>query len=171
VQGSQLVIKDSSITGFKVKVNGALLVGGAVAVVKSKCDFDNVDVSAEFNINEFGSSGIIGGFAAQTQDQGTGTTFTDCDVTVEMNIGSCSNNIGGFVGSIGSVSQFYNCTVAGSIDIKNGAFGYRCNKVIFCFFRDLSCIVCRVIVYEEVNTDYCVMNIIGNISYSSILER
>ena len=41
----------------------------------------------------------------------------------------------------------------------------------YLIFRDLSCIVCRVIVYEEVNTDYCVMNIIGNISYSSILER
>ncbi len=121
VQGSQLIAKDCSIDGFEVDVNEALLVGGAVAVVKSKCDFENVDVkNAVFNIDNFGSSGVIGGFVGQTQDKGTGTTFTDCDVEVEMTLGSAESLIGGFVGSIGSVSQFYNCTTKGSITVKTG---------------------------------------------------
>ena len=120
VQGSQLVIKDSSITGFEVDVNKATLVAGAVAVVKSKCDFENVDVKdAVFNVGSFNNSGVIGGFAAQTQDQGTGTTFTGCDVSVKMILDNCKNKVGGFVGSIGSVSQFYNCTVTGSIKTTN----------------------------------------------------
>lgn len=116
-QGSQLIAKDCSITDFEVDVNKATLIGGAVAVVKSKCDFENVDViDAVFSVDSFNKSGIIGGFVAQTQDKGTDTTFSGCDVTnMQMTLGYSPNNLGGFVGSIGSVCQFYNCTVTGSI--------------------------------------------------------
>ena len=41
MQGSQLIIKDSSITGFKVTAPSANIVGGAVGIVKSKCDMEN----------------------------------------------------------------------------------------------------------------------------------
>lgn len=116
-QGSQLIAKDCSITDFEVDVNKATLIGGAVAVVKSKCDFENVDViDAVFSVDSFNKSGIIGGFVAQTQDKGTDTTFSGCDVTnMQMTLGYSPNNLGGFAGSIGSVCQFYNCTVTGSI--------------------------------------------------------
>lgn len=116
VQGSQLIAEDCSITGFEVDVNGATLVSGVSAVTKSKCDFINVDVTdAVFTIDKV-TDGCVGGFTAQTQDNGTGTTFTDCDVTnIQMNIGNTKNNIGGFVSSIGAASQFYNCTATGSI--------------------------------------------------------
>ena len=117
VQGSQLIAEDCSIEGFEVDVNSANIVGGAVGIVKSKCDFENVDVNAVFKVDNVNS--IIGGFAGQTQDKGTGTTFTDCDVNVQMTIGNSVSDVGGFIAQIGSVSQFYNCTTTGSINVTS----------------------------------------------------
>ena len=123
VQGSQLIAKDCSITGFEVDVNSATILGGAVCVVKSKCDFENVDVAdAEFNVGNI--EAIIGGFAGQTQDNGTGTTFTDCDVTnLQMTLGNSVSDVGGFIAQTGAASQFYNCTTSGSITVTDGTDG------------------------------------------------
>lgn len=121
-QGSKLVAQNCSIEGFTVNANSATILGGAVSIVKSKCDFINVDViDAKFNIGNM--TNVAGGFAGQTQDNGTGTTFTDCDVDVEMTFGTIATDIGGFVASIGAASQFNNCTTSGSITVTGAANG------------------------------------------------